>query len=363
MSQNKSSWIISQSQDLLWFQGSVIVGLALLLVFVALPGLDGANYTAAHPAVIALLLWGIVFDGTHVWATYARTFLAPDRESKAGLPTAWAWAIILACPVVALVDGWLFARHPSVIGESGTLFGYFLAFAYVWAFYHLVRQHYGFMMLYRRKENAQPPHLDVLFLWIGSGYAFVRFSLGDSYLHSGLPQLLPPGWLPGARLALDIAFAVAMIGLAIVYLAYRARARVIGMPHRLGPKHLFLAIVVGFHLLVFGLLHNLLTITATLTIFHNLQYHRIVWQYERGKGRFPMHSVGRYLMLGLVFGALWYLPRTLGPAVATTALVRNVLVALGWGVAFHHYVVDARIWRVRRSPALAQALDAGSRAA
>ena len=28
-------------------------------------------------------------------------------------------------------------------------------------------------------------------------------------------------------------------------------------------------------------------VLATLTIFHNLQYHRIVWRYERGLGRTP----------------------------------------------------------------------------
>jgi hypothetical protein len=56
---------------------------------------------------------------------------------------------------------------------------------------------------------------------------------------------------------------------------------------RLGPKHLLLLVVIAFSFAVFELLDNLLTITAALTIFHNLQYHRIVWQYERGHGRTP----------------------------------------------------------------------------
>jgi len=363
MDQHKNLWIISKTQDLLWFQGTALVGVALMIVFCAAPGLSGENYSAGHPAVVILLLWGIVFDGTHVWATYARTFFAPDPESKAGLPASWAWGIIAIGPVVALLDAWQFARHPSVAGQAGALFGSFLGFAYLWAYYHLIRQHYGFMMLYRRKEAAQPPHFDVLFLWIGSGYAFARFTLGDAYLHSGLPRILPPAWWPDARFLLDLGFAATMLGLAIAYLRFRARTRAAGMPHQLSPKHLFLAIVVGFHILVFSVLTNLLTITATLTIFHNLQYHRIVWQYERGLGRFPMKTVRRYLAFGLVFGLLWYGPRTLGTAMAESDVARNVLVGLGWGVAFHHYAVDARIWRVRRTPKLAQALDAGAGAA
>jgi hypothetical protein len=363
MLQNKTPWIISHRQDLLWFQGTVLVGLALLVVFKLTPGLDGANYTAGHPAVVVLLLWGVVFDGTHVWATYARTFFAPDAESRAGLPGTWAWGVILIGPAAAVLDAWLFASHPSVIGQAGALFASFLAFAYLWAYYHLVRQHYGFMMLYRRKEAASPPHLDVLVLWIGSGYAFVRFTLGDAYVRSGLPAVLPPSWLAGARVALDLAFAAVMAGLAIYYLVDRARTPATDGRHRLGPKHLFLLIVVVFQIVVFRTLTSLLTITATLTIFHNLQYHRIVWQYERGHGRLPMRTLARFLAFGLVFGVLWYGPRTMGPALAPNDLARNMLVGLGWGIAFHHYVVDARIWRVRRSPALAQALDAGAKAA
>jgi hypothetical protein len=58
-----------------------------------------------------------------------------------------------------------------------------------------------------------------------------------------------------------------------------------------------------------------------------------------------------------VLGLLWYGPRIVGVALAPSDLVRNALIGLGWGVAFHHYFVDGRIWRVRRGP-VAQTLDA-----
>jgi hypothetical protein len=119
--------------------------------------------------------------------------------------------------------------------------------------------------------------------------------------------------------------------------------------------------VVGFHLLVFALLDNLLLITAALTIFHNLQYHRIVWQYERGHGRVPSGSLFRYLGFGVLLGLLWYGPRIIGVAILPPGVLRNVLLGLGWGVAFHHYFVDGRIWRVRRTPGVAAALDRGAR--
>ena len=46
---------------------------------------------------------------------------------------------------------------------------------------------------------------------------------------------------------------------------------------------------------------------------------------------------------------LWYGARVLGAHLAGAGLVRNVLLGLGWGVAFHHYLVDGRIWRTRRA--------------
>ena len=352
----RGGWIISRNQDLMWLQGSGITGLALVACFVAVPELNGANYSVTHPAVVILLLWGVLMDGTHVWATYARTYFAPDESSKAGLPKPFAWWILALGPLIAMADYFWFPAGPSIVGHAGILFRYFLAAAYLWAYYHLIRQHYGVMVLYNRKAvGTQHGDLDKTFLWVGCIYPFARFSLSDSYVASGLPNVLPIRCFDAARFVLDAAFIGSLVVLAACWIA-RQRTE----PAPLGPKHLFLAIVVGFHLLVFALLNNLLAITAALTIFHNLQYHRIVWQYEQGKGRKPMSSVSQYFGLGLLFGLLWYGPRIMGVAAAGTDLTRNVLIGLGWSVAFHHYVVDARIWRVRRRPEIAETLDRGA---
>jgi hypothetical protein len=129
---------------------------------------------------------------------------------------------------------------------------------------------------------------------------------------------------------------------------------------RVGPKHLLLTIVIGFHMLVFASLGNLLAILATLTIFHNLQYHRIVWQYERGLGRVPSGGLVPYLAYGIGLGLVWYGLRVFGIAAVHSEALRNVLIGLGWGVAFHHYLLDGRIWHVRRSKTVSRALEAGA---
>jgi hypothetical protein len=352
----RSPWIISRDADLIWFQGSVLTGLALVAFFACAPALTDATYTATHPAVVALLVWGVLFDGTHVFGTYARTYFAPDAASRAALPGPWAWSIVLSGPAIALLDHALCAPSPSLLGNAGWLFRSFLLFAYVWAYWHLVRQHYGFLALYRRRANEPPARrfeLDTIVLWVGCLYPYLRFSLGAGYAQSGLPQTIPTELAVRLLPALDVAFALALLALVAFLITQRPR---------LGPRHLLVAVVVGFHLIVFAVLDNLLTITAALTIFHNLQYHRIVWQYERGLGRTPSGGLSRYLALGALLGVVWYGPRILGVALVHTDLARNVLSGFGWGVAFHHYYVDGRIWRVRRG-SVAQTLDASARPA
>jgi hypothetical protein len=352
-------WILSRREDLLWFQGSVVAGVALLAVFLALPPLAPGTYALAHPAVLTLFLWGLLFDGTHVFATYARSYLAPDTASRAALPGPWSWTVLGVGPLLAWVDATLFLPRGVQGWAAGPLFGGFLLAAYLWAYWHLVRQHYGFLMLYRRKAGEHDQagaRFDSALLWAGCLYPYLRFSLTDAYAHSGLPQLVPAALLPSLRTGLDVSALAFLSGALALWLTGRVGSR------RLAPKHLLLAVVIVFHCAVLALLDNLLAIMATLTIFHNLQYHRIVWQYERGLGRRPLGGLLPYFGFGLLFALIWYGPRILGVAVAGSALLRNALIGLGWGVAFHHYVVDARIWRVRRSPAVSQALDAGARA-
>ena len=337
-------WIISPLSDLVWFQGSVLAGVALLVVFLVAPPLLAAPI-ATQPALLALLLWGILFDGTHVVGTYARSYLAPTPGERAGLPGAWSLAMFAIGPLAAVAD-W---------AAGGVVFPYFLQAALLWAYYHLVRQHWGFVALYRRKsqDDPTPARLDEAFLWLGCLYPFVRFSLTPAFATTGLPVLLPAGAIAVVRPIFDGAVALAAVGLGAAWIRS-------GGARRLGPKHLFIAIVIVFHLVTFSLLDNLLEITATLTIFHNLQYHRIVWQYEAGKGRHPLGGLLPYLAAGLALGVVWYGPRVLGSHLAGPGLLRNVLLGVGWGVAFHHYLVDARIWRLRRAPAVANAIDGGA---
>jgi hypothetical protein len=350
-------WIISRRDDLLWFQGSVLAGVALLVLFMLAPKLDNESYAAGNFVIMILFLWGALFDGTHVWGTYARSYLAPDDGSRAALPGSWSWLILLLGPAIAFADFMLFEPGPSQLASAGWLFRGFLMIAYLWAYWHLVRQHYGFLILYRRKageESKAGARLETLLLWVGCLYPYLRFTLTPAYAESGLPILVDAEMQGAMRLLLDVAAIVTIVALVVLMLSSRFER------FRPGPRHLFLAIVIVFHVAVFALLDNLLTITATLTIFHNLQYHRIVWQYERGHGRQPSGGLAPYLTFGLLLGVAWYGPRVFGVALASQDLIRNLLIGLGWSVAMHHYLVDGFIWRVRRDRRVAKSLEDGA---
>ena len=141
-----SPWIISRREDLIWFHGAALAGVALLAFFALGPKLTDATYSTAHPAVLALLLWGIFFDGTHVVGTHT--------HSRAAVAGRWAWILIGIGPAVAVIDSFALTPSASQLGNAGWLFRSFLLFAYLWAYFHLVRQHYGFVALYRRRANA-----------------------------------------------------------------------------------------------------------------------------------------------------------------------------------------------------------------
>src|SRR5262249_34399148 len=115
---HSSPWIISPRQDLLWFQGSVLAGVLLLAFFAMSPALNDAAYGPGNAVVMVLLLWGVLFDGTHVWGTYARSYLAADEKSRAALPGPWSWGVVAAGPVIALLDHSFCAPGPSQLAQA-----------------------------------------------------------------------------------------------------------------------------------------------------------------------------------------------------------------------------------------------------
>src|SRR5262249_45380517 len=130
-----------------------------------------------------------------------------------------------------------------------------------------------------------------------------------------------------------------------------------------------------------------IAIVAILTIYHNLQYHRLIWfhnQKYRSKSAAPTvndnarslvrqkHGAATliskrlvyYLAFGVLFGVIYQGPRQLLGYLNLQHSNPNeesffiqVGIAFLWGYAFIHYYLDSKIWRVRRDAAVGKALN------
>jgi hypothetical protein len=130
------------------------------------------------------------------------------------------------------------------------------------------------------------------------------------------------------------------------------------------PKLLLLGAAVPMHWIVLRLLEPVqppaaaaLAAVATLTIYHNIQYHRIIWFHNHNKyGRdlerrygaasVISKNVWSYIGFGLAFGMLYHIPHY------TVVQPESFWMAFIWGGAFTHYYLDSKIWRVRRDAQL-----------
>src|SRR5512138_610066 len=133
-------WIINVREDLIWFIGTVASSYLLLLLYV----------TGVLPLIPMVAGWAILIDAPHVFGTFSRTYF--DKSE-------WKTRKRL------MLGSLLF----FVIGPTMVLLGAGFTFFFVaalWAYYHLVKQHYGFMVLYKKKNNDLAPIDNALDRWL-----------------------------------------------------------------------------------------------------------------------------------------------------------------------------------------------------
>jgi len=353
-------WIISARDDLIWFVGSVVSSYALLLLYVK----------GLVPLVPMVALWAILIDAPHVFGTFSRTYFdRTERQKRARL----LWGSLL-----------FFLIGPLMVWLGAGLIFFFLAA--LWAYYHLVKQHYGFMVLYKKKNNDLAPldnALDRLLLLFAFNYPFVAFIVQDPEAMARVPGAL--------QSAVGIVATILLLGTIVLGLAWLGRQiqrALIGQPLNV-PKYLLLAAAIPMHWIVLltPMPHKPIAIVAILTIYHNFQYHRLIWfhnqKYARTAGEPDVAKAQRselkekygaaemisrrllfYIACGIVFGLIYQGPRQLlgytslqnQATGAETSFAVQLGISFLWGYAFIHYYLDSKIWRVRRDLAVGQAL-------
>ncbi|MGB8509069.1 MAG: hypothetical protein WCD76_11850 [Pyrinomonadaceae bacterium] len=340
-------WIIGARDDLLWFVGSVATSYLLLALYV----------WGFLPLVWMTLTWAVLIDAPHVFGTYSRTYF--DREERGARKR-----LLIGSLVFFLVGPVL------VLAGAGSVFFFVAA---LWAYYHLVKQHYGFMVLYKKKnadlaraDNA----LDRAFLLLAFTYPFVSFVAHDPEALRQVPPALAGvlGVLEKVLLATTIVAALAWVGRQV----FRAWTR---LPLDV-PKYLLLAAAIPMHwvVLLTPMPHKPIAIVAILTIYHNFQYHRLIWFHNQkygnpdggGRARYgAAELISRrliyYVAFGVLFGIWYQVPRQyanqlMRSQAAGPDTLTQIFSAFLWGYALTHYYLDSKIWRVRRDPSIGKAL-------
>jgi len=366
-------WIISARDDLVWFIGSVVSSYALLILYVA----------GVLPLIPMVALWAILIDAPHVFGTFSRTYFdRAERRNRARL----LWGSLL-----------FFVVGPIMVFAGLGLVFFFLAA--LWAYYHLVKQHYGFMVLYKKKNNDLAPvdnALDCLLLLFAFNYPFVAFIARDPEAMTRVPASL--------RFGVNGLATILLAGTIVLFVAWLLRQiqRFVGGEVLDVPKYLLLAAAIPMHWIVLltPMPNKPIAIVAILTIYHNLQYHRLIWfhnqKYTRNStaltgtaGVSPAATVSEsnqnprqkfgaaelisrrllyYIAFGILFGIIYQGPRQYlgyinlkngGGSTGEQSFAMQLGISFLWGYAFIHYYLDSKIWRVRRDPSVGKALNMG----
>jgi len=362
-------WIINAREDLVWFIGSVASSYALLILYV----------TGVLPLIPMVAGWAILIDAPHVFGTFSRTYFDKSEwKTRKGL----------------LLGSLLFFLLGPALVLLGAGFTFFFVAA-LWAYYHLVKQHYGFMVLYKKKNGDLAPIDNALDRWLlmfAFNYPFVAFIANDPAAMARVPPLLR-----GGVKAVALVLLIGTIVLGLGWLIRQVQRLVMREPLNV-PKYLLLAAAIPMHwvALFTPMPAKPIALVAILTIYHNLQYQRLIWFHNQKYSSEPTNNrleaglvpaggtsaaskrsretwgpaalISRrlvyYLAFGILFGIIYQGPRqylgylNLHTGDSPAALTRPVQLGIAflWGYAFIHYYLDSKIWRVRRDPSVGQAL-------
>ncbi len=324
------AWIISQRDDLTWFIGSALAGYLAL-------GLMASGF----PVFPIQLIWMLGIDGPHVLATVTRTYF--DRQARRELGPA-LWVIV---PFLLL---------GPVAGMFGQLSLFFL-FAVCWQHFHIVKQHYGFVMLYKAKNKERDRFdlkLDRVYLlaslWVPlAGFVFATRGWFQPW----------SGYAWKAAVVLYLAFTC-------FWVARQVRKSVQKTPLNTPKIALFCAVLplqwLAFHHATEHGPEGILRAGIALGLFHSLQYHRLLWFHNRNRYNTPEAAEKNGLAARLAAGPWMYMGVAVGLNLVLSVLPvafspwRDMAVAATWGLAFTHYFLDAKIWRVGGDKELAAAL-------
>jgi len=402
----KSRWVFSKREDLIWVIFPTLVGFLIISLYYLIT--DYLKISENVTILVLYLSWALLFDGTHAFATYSRTYLDKEFFSQNKPLLLKSLLVFLVGPIFIL--SFYFLNNNQ--NEASISFIIFNRFAICYAYYHLIRQHWGFLVIYRKKNNEPDDitrKLDGYLLALGTIYPFLHGQIDKIKIIHISETLNIPFEQWG-----NVAFYLIIIGTIIFALSFieKLRFKEIGLhvvstimivsslviflvktftlsailfyssaivaiffvctllyylrliltrnynPINNIPKWILLFTVIISYNIIFHLDIPILILIAAITVFHNIQYHKIINFHnvnkykENEKDRYGIavtlaQKLSVFIVFALLFNLFSYLPRIASNVLITNLLLNYVLSAFFWGVAFHHYYLDSVIWKIK----------------
>ena len=331
--QTNWAWLLGARFDLSFLLGIPAVAIATGAITLWQPHL-----------FVPILVFDLWFLGYHhVIATYTR--LCFDRKS---FSEHWPMLLLLL-PAVAIVT--LAVAHSFGVWTIVTVYFY-------WQWFHYTRQSWGISRAYRGKDRSalyEEGWLDQAIFYALPVLGVLSRSHQNSDTFIGLELRMVP-----VPMAMVSAAAAATAILLAIWFWRRFQAARQG---RLALAH---TVYMGTHFLIFAVgylfIEDITIGWLVINIWHNAQYVLFVWMFNSRRFKDGVDPKAWFLSYISQPQRLWlYLTICL---LITGVIYLGIIGTLNafffaglWGtivlyqiVNFHHYIVDSRIWKIRKEP-------------
>ena len=292
------------------------------------------------PTVFFINVWLLGYH--HVISTFTRLSVEDNSGQNRFLIT--KLPIIVLAGVLVLC--WLFGAWILT-----TLYLY-------WQWWHYTRQSYGISRLYQRKAQLDNDLLSKLVIYAVPTWGILHrsYQQPDTFLFAEVRVLPIPLWLV-------VTAGLVTVGAVSWWVVQTVHACING---NVPFAH---TVYVSVHLIIFGAgylaIDNINHGWLVLNVWHNCQYILTVWMFNQNRfqagidknHRFlsylsQRHNLPLYLGVCLLISTVIYstLQYSLYWITLVTATSLPLVAIVFQAINFHHYLVDAVIWKIRRKP-------------
>ena len=135
-------------QDWMYIILSTVSGFLMIAFYFVLKNLVKLDEFTA--SIITLVLFSLLFDVRHFFPTYTRTFLDKDyfRENKS-----WLLGSTAAIIFIPLISYFILIQGEAMAYDGQIVLSFARRVTLTLGFYHLVKQNWGFIAIYKKKFN------------------------------------------------------------------------------------------------------------------------------------------------------------------------------------------------------------------